>query len=110
MLRAITDDDCPPPAAYRVPWRVERLRGPHPIVINEGAAAADFVRVFVATSRPLRDLADTSPDVDTLHWGQMLPGESAELCLCACDPDSVSATIAWFRPDDGTEYVWRFTP
>jgi hypothetical protein len=40
----------------------------------------------------------------------MLPGESAELCLCACDPDDVVATIAWFRPEDGGEYVWRFAP
>ena len=44
----------------------------------------------------------------TEHWGQMLPGETAELCLCDADPADTVVTIAWFRPDDGKEYVWRF--
>jgi len=101
MLRIVTDADCPPPAAYRVPWRIEHIYDAHPLVVNDSTAAADFVRVFVASPRST---------VETVHWGQMLPGESAELCLCACDPDDVVATIAWFRPEDGCEYVWRFAP
>ena len=101
MLRAINDTDSPLPLAYRVPWRIERVYDTHPIVINDGADTADFVRVFVASA---------GSTVDTVHWGQLLPGESAELCLCPYDPDDVIATIAWFRADDGTEYVWRFAP
>ena len=71
MLRIVTDADCPPPAAYRVPWRIEHIYDAHPLVVNDSTAAADFVRVFVA---------------------------------------SPSSTIAWFRPEDGAEYVWRFAP
>ena len=40
----------------------------------------------------------------------MMPGESAELCLCALDPDDCIVTVAWFRPHDGREYVWRYAP
>lgn len=39
---------------------------------------------------------------------QVLPSEDVELCLCAADLDEVVVTIAWFRPTDGLEYVWRF--
>lgn len=110
MLRAICDGEPPPPAAYRVPWRVERLHGTHPTIVNAGAVPADFVRVFVAAPRLLQEAIEAAPSIETVHWGRMLPGESAELCLCATDPDDVVATIAWFRPEDGTEYVWRFAP
>jgi hypothetical protein len=101
MLRLLSDADSPPSAAYPVPWRIERICEAHPLVLNDSATVADFVRVFITSGRAT---------VETVHWGQMLPGESAELCLCACDADDVIATIAWFRPDDGTEYVWRFAP
>jgi len=83
--------------AYPVPWRVERDDPAHPLVYYEGRTPADFVRVF-------HDHA-----VDRTHlWGQMLPGERAEMCLCGADPDDVVVTVAWFRQEDGLEYVWRF--
>lgn len=40
--------------------------------------------------------------------GQVLPGETVELCLCASDPDEAVVSIAWFRQRDGLEYLWRF--
>ena len=100
MLRALN-----PPGdrghhdAYRIPWSVDRLFDTHPLVTNAGSVPVDFVRVFT-----------WSPEsgASTEHWGQMLPGESVELCLCACDPDDTTVTLAWFRQEDGTEYVWRF--
>lgn len=98
MLRALDPDDRVPPLAYRVPWRVDRIYDGHPLVTNAGPAALDFVRVFVD-----RGVAST-----TEHWGQMTPGDTAELCLCDADPESAVVTLAWFRPDDGEEYLWRF--
>lgn len=98
MLRAIEPDEPLPPLAYRVPWRVDRIYDRHPLVTNAGAAALDFVRVFAA-----HGTVST-----TEHWGQMPPGDTAEMCLCDADPDDTVVTIAWFRPDDGEEYVWRF--
>jgi hypothetical protein len=99
MLRALNTPDGRPrrPRAYRVPWVVDRPFDLHPLVTNAGAQPADFVRVFIHAA----GTAGT-----TEHWGQMLPGESAELCLC--DGSGAVVTIAWFRPEDGGEYVWRF--
>ena len=97
MLRALDPDDPYPRAAYRVPWRVDRRDERHPLVTNTGPVTLDFVRVFI----------DAGPST-TEHWGQMPPGDTAELCLCEADPDSAVVTIAWFRPDDGEEYLWRF--
>lgn len=99
MLRALDPDEARPPTAYRVPWRVERLDPRHPLVTNDSGAPVDFVRVFVDSGRAAA----------TEHWGQMLAGDTAELCLCDADLDEVLVTIAWFRPEDGVEYVWRFT-
>jgi hypothetical protein len=73
--------------------------GTHPLITNDGSTAVDFVRVFVSTAR-------FAPDTE--FWGQMLPGETAELCLCDHDPDDVVVTLGWFRPETGVEYVWRF--
>lgn len=98
MLRAIHSSDAPPPPAYRVPWLIDRADPEHPVVTNSSAESADFVRVF-------RD--DQRAD-GTQVWGQVLPSEDIELCLCAADPDEVVVTLAWFRPVDGLEYVWRF--
>jgi hypothetical protein len=98
MLRAIGPDESLPAPAYRVPWRVDQVDDRHPLVTNASAAPLDFVRVFV-------DLGGTST---TEHWGQMPPGDTAELCLCDADPDTATVTIAWFRPDDGGEYLWKF--
>jgi hypothetical protein len=98
MLRAIDSDHPHPSFAYRVPWRVDRIYDRHPLVTNTGPTPLDFVRIFV-------DLGRTSA---TEHWGQMLAGETAEICLCEADPDESIVTIAWFRPDDGEEYLWRF--
>lgn len=101
MLRALNgpDDRQGRPSAYLVPWRVERIHESHPLVTNVGADTLDFVRVFVhaAGARPA-----------TESWGQMVPGETAELCLCEVDVDDAVVTIAWFRPCEGEEYVWRF--
>jgi len=98
MLRALDPDEPALPLAYRVPWRVDRSDGLHPLVTNCGPVPVDFVRVFV----------DLGPVCATEHWGQMLPGDTGELCLCDADPDDAIVTIAWFRPDDGREYLWRF--
>lgn len=98
MLRALDPDEPRPPLAYRVPWRIDRADERHPRITNGGLAAVDFVRVFL----------DLRGATTTEHWGQMLPGETAELCLCDGDPDDTVVTLSWFRPDDGQEYLWRF--
>lgn len=98
MLRPIDPSEHPPAPAYRVPWRIRRTDPSHPVVVNDGAESADFVRVF----------RDDQSSEGTQLWGQVLPSEDIELCLCAADLDEVVVTIAWFRPADGLEYVWRF--
>lgn len=98
MNRRITS---PPklPTTYRLPWHVSRDDRMHPSVVNASDEPADFVRVFHAR----RD-----DGTATELWGQVLPSEKVELCLCAADLDDVVVTLAWFRPSDGLEYVWRF--
>ena len=98
MLYALDPDDTPS-RAYPVPWRVDRIHESHPLVTNASDTALDFVRVFIDTAR--------TPAM-TESWGQMMPGETAELCLCEVDPDNAVVTVAWFLPDTGTEYIWRF--
>ncbi|WP_040569100.1 hypothetical protein [Microbacterium yannicii] len=98
MLRALGPDDSRPLPAYRVPWRVDGIYDRHPLVTNAGSAPLDFVRVFI-------DLGRASA---TEHWGQMPAGDTAEICLCDADPGESIVTIAWFRPEDGEEYLWRF--
>jgi len=98
MLRPIDPSDLPAPAAYRVPWVIRRDEPRHPIVVNGSAESADFVRLF----------RDDQRNEGTKLWGQVLPSEDIELCLCAADLDDVVVTLAWFRPADGLEYVWRF--
>lgn len=98
MLRPVDPSEIPPPAAYRVPWIVYRTDPRHPVVVNGSAESADFVRAF-------RD--DQGSDRTQL-WGQVLPSEDIELCLCAADLGDIVVTLAWFRPSDGLEYVWRF--
>lgn len=98
MPRPAVPSFVPFPAAYRVPWHVSRADPAHPLVINHAAEPADFVRVF-------RD--DAGRDRTQL-WGQVLPAEQIEVCLCAADLDEVIVTVAWFRQADGLEYVWRF--
>ncbi|MFT4156818.1 MAG: hypothetical protein QM630_02655 [Microbacterium sp.] len=99
MLRPLDPADVPPPLAYRVPWHVAREDPAHPLVTNISGEPADFVRV-------LRD--DRSGYEGTQLWGQVLPTEQIELCLCAADLDEAVVTLAWFRPSDGVEYLWRF--
>ncbi|MGP6177571.1 hypothetical protein ACTU6U_09745 [Microbacterium sp. A196] len=98
MLRYIDPSQIPPNNAYRVPWRIRRSDPHHPVVVNDGTESADFVRVF-------RD--DLRTDRTEL-WGQVLPSEGIQLCLCEAVLDEVVVTLAWFRPADGLEYVWRF--
>lgn len=99
MLRSVGPADSPPPLAYRVPWRIARDDPSHPVVANDDIEPADFVRVF-------HD--DVTGGERTQLWGQVLPAEHIELCLCGIDLEEVVVTIAWFRPSDGLEYVWRF--
>lgn len=99
MLHALEPDEPRPPLAYRVPWRIDRIYDRHPLVTNVGPAAVDFVRVFL----------DLGRRAVTEHWGQMPPGDTVELCLCDAEPEeTIGVTLAWFRPDDGEEYLWRF--
>ena len=98
MLRPIDPSETPRSHAYRVPWLITRSDPSHPVVSNGSAESADFVRVF----------RDDQSSESTQLWGQVLPSEDIELCLCAADLDEVVVTLAWFRPTDGLEYVWRF--
>ncbi|WP_309067001.1 hypothetical protein [Microbacterium sp.] len=99
MLLPIGPDTPPPTAAYLVPWLIVRDDRAHPGVVNIGRDPVDFVRVFHHTLEAA---------VVTELWGQMLPGERVDLCLCDADVDDVVVTLAWFRQADGLEYVWRF--
>lgn len=99
MLRAIDPTELPPPPAYRAPWRVVRSDASHPTLMNDGRETADFVRVF---------RSDGEPSERAQQWGQVLPSEEIDLCLCTSDPHEAVVTVAWFRPVDGLEYVWRF--
>jgi hypothetical protein len=98
MLRALHAEEPPAPCAYRVPWRVDPVYDRHPLVTNAGPVTLDAVRVFL----------DLGTGGVTEHWGRMPAGDTAELCLCDADPDDTVVTIAWFRPEDGEEYLWRF--
>ena len=82
-----------------MPWAIDRANPAHPGVTNEGRDPADFVRVFHA---------GVDGEERTQFWGQVLPGERVELCLCTADLDEVVVTVAWFRQQDGQEYVRRF--
>lgn len=99
MLHSIDTTQTPPPAAYCVPWVVTRDDRRHPVVMNAGKEPVDFVKVL---------RSDLSESGEVELWGQVLPTETVELCLCDCDVDQVVVTIAWFRQQDGLEYVWRF--
>ena len=98
MLRALDSEQPPPPHAYRVPWRVDEIYARHPLVTNASRSPLDVVRVFV----------DAGASSTTEHWGLMPPGDTAELCLCEADPGFAIVTIAWLRPEDGEQYLWRF--
>lgn len=94
-----TDTPRPPqPPAYGVPWVVTRTDRTHPVITNAGLEPVDFVKVL---------RSDAPADLVEL-WGQMLPAEAIEMCLCGSNLDEVVITIAWFRQHDGLEYVWRF--
>lgn len=86
-------------AAYSVPWVITRTDRTHPTVMNGGLEPVDFVKVMRSDAHP-GDLVEL--------WGQVLPAETIELCLCDSRLDDVVVTIAWFRQHDGLEYVWRF--
>jgi hypothetical protein len=68
-------------------------------MITNGGEDIRFVRVFArASSDPGR----------TQLWGHVRRGDQMEVCLCDADVDDIVITLAWFRPEDGLEYVWRF--
>lgn len=98
MLHSL-DPSQSPATAYCVPWVVTRHDRTHPVVMNAGREPVDFVKVL---------RSDRSGRGEVELWGQVLPAETVELCLCDCDLDEVVMTIAWFRQHDGLEYVWRF--
>ncbi|MFD5226852.1 hypothetical protein ACFWHT_14645 [Microbacterium sp. NPDC058342] len=99
MLQPIDPTQPTRPTAYCVPWVVTRRDHTHPIVMNAGREPVDFVKVMRgdAVGGELVDL-----------WGQVLPGETVEICLCDSGDEELVLTIAWFRQHDGLEYVWRF--
>lgn len=85
-------------AAYAVPWSIDRRDRKHPVICNDGTEIR-FVRLFWGgCAEPGR----------TQLWGRVGPGERREVCLCGTDVDDTVITLAWFRPEDGLEYVWRF--
>lgn len=92
MLRALEPGVA---RSYPVPWSVDRTDETHPVVTNRSGEPADFVRMFRS-------------DGASEHWGQVLPGEELELCLCGADLDAVAVTIAWYRWRTDEEYCWRF--
>jgi hypothetical protein len=96
MLRALDPVET---QAYRVPWRIDRTHGTHPLITNAGPAPLELVRAFIAVGQRSHE---------TQRWGRVATGETVEICLCEHDPADVIVTIAWFRPEDGVEYVWRF--
>lgn len=87
-----------PEPAYLVPWEIDRRDRTHPMVTNNGGTIR-FVRVFARTS---------SDPGRTRLWGHVRGGDQLEVCLCDTDVDDMVITLAWFRPEDGLEYVWRF--
>lgn len=87
-----------PDPSYPVPWDIDRRDRTHPVVTNLGGEV-HFARVFSRTSR--------DPERMRL-WGRVRPGDQLEVCLCDVDPDDVVVTLAWHRPEDGLEYIWRF--
>lgn len=99
MPHPIEPVQSPSRSAYAVPWVVARTDRTHPVVRNAGLEPVDFVKVMRSDASPA-DLVDL--------WGQVLPAEAIELCLCDSHVDDVVVTIAWFRQQDGLEYVWRF--
>ena len=99
MLRALDPAESPTPDAYRVPWHVNRDDPAHPLLTNESAEPVAYVRIHVADGA-------APPDVES--WGRVAPGESRELCLCGCDLDDTTVTIAWYRPHDARQWAWSF--
>nr|WP_274638118.1 hypothetical protein [Microbacterium bovistercoris] len=91
--------DHPALASRPVPWMVDRLYDTHPVVTNVSAEPLDFVRVLITGGRRAPGMT---------HWGQMLPGESAELCLCEHELDRTLVTLTWFQPGGGDELIWHF--
>lgn len=92
MIRRLAPDS---PAAYPVPWRIDRSDARHPIVTNASREPVDFVRLFRSDG-----LAG--------HWGRVRPGEDVTMCLCEADLDALAVTIAWYRSRTDEEYCWRF--
>lgn len=101
MLRVIDPAESPAPSAYRVPWHVNRDDPAHPLLVNESPDPLAYVRLYVVDG-------EHAPDRES--WGTIRPGETRELCLCGCDLDGTTVTVAWFRPDDEREWAWGFVP
>ncbi|WP_029144475.1 hypothetical protein [Microbacterium luticocti] len=88
--------------AAALPWRVDRLYDTHALVTHTGQHPVDFVQAVVDARPPGRRRVAA-----IAHWGQMLPGETAELCVCAHDAHPL-VRLLWFRPEDGAELTWAF--
>ncbi|WP_345764137.1 hypothetical protein [Diaminobutyricibacter sp. McL0608] len=87
----------PRPAAYRVPWHVERDAAPHYRIRNMADHALRGVTVSVFGTSRLRVAA---PSV--VH-----PGGVIHASVSGPDParDTI-VVVRWFAPD-GAEYLWQ---
>lgn len=94
-----SDSRPPRPAAYRVPFRVDRSSAPWFRLVNVGEAP---VRGVTLTELDAHGgiVAATSPS-------RLLPGQSVPFSLRSRNPHIGSVVVVrWFRLD-GAEFVWR---
>jgi hypothetical protein len=86
--------------AYRVPFRLDRTRGPRVIrLVNDGHETVTGLRVTLLGSGLLVPVSAAA----------LRPGES--MALSVIGPELVASGIAvvrWFRPSR-EEYLWRFS-
>lgn len=91
------DSPAPLPAAYRVPWRIDRSRDPWFTLVNESDETLRAVHLILSGD-------------GRLMWNPLLrvpPGGEVRFVLQADDParDCV-ACVRWFRAN-GDEFLWR---
>ena len=98
-MQTLFSSGCRSEPAYQVPWRVDRRDRAFPVVRNAGDDGADFVRIFST---------DAGGESRTELFGEVSPGDRIGLALPPGFLDEIVMTIAWFRREDGLEYVWRF--
>ncbi|NIJ06041.1 hypothetical protein [Frigoribacterium faeni] len=88
------------PTAYRVPFRLDRSRGPRVLrLVNDGPETVSGLRVTLLGSGLLVPVSTAA----------LQPGESMSVSVIG--PELVTSSIAvvrWFRPTR-EEYLWRFS-